>query len=315
MKYPLTSYVKWSICGFLAMTCVSCAHQQKDTALMIDTDAPNEEHVWSESREVKETIAAEPSREEQELAELDKNEPQATQESESVAKVDSDEQANAEVETSDNREVEKQTSEETSKLDTSASDSVAEPKPLNETTNVVMASNEIAKVDEGKSPTEGVQTDSDTNLSDVKREVSSDAPMEEITPPSQVEPTIGVPAKLKTDDKVPSKKPSTRTKTWPGGDKASVQKNNLTSPRARLVKEPEVAIVSPEELNFKSKSKSNDQMNELGEENDSTPQLASVEIAHFIQNHWLAVLFCSIGFMLILFFYLRRKGGDDPQAI
>lgn len=288
---------------------------------MIDTDAPGEEHVWSESREVQETVAAESTREEKELAELEKetNEPQASQQSDSVvgpiAEVDSNSEADTAVESSNNTEIGSQNPGETAKPEPSASNSVPENEQEHTATNVVAASNLVAKVDEDKPLTEEVKSEPETTLGDSKREVSSEAPMDEIIPPSQVEPTIGVPAKLKMDDKVPTKKPTTRTKTWHGGDKASVQKNNLTSPLARLVKEPEVTIVSPEELKLKSNSKTNDQMNELGEENESTPQLASVEIARFIQNHWLAVLLCSIGFMLTLFFYLRRKSGDDPQAI
>lgn len=299
MKHSLTSYLKWSIWGFLAMTCISCAHQSKEANLMIDTDTPSEEHVWSENREVEETVAAEQATEEQQLAEVDKAEEKETTVSEATT------QANEET----------PKSEESVSPDTSAATSFINPEEISEAPAMVVANNEVSRVDEGvNSPKEESLAPKDISV-EPRREVSSEAPMEEVTPPSRVEPTIGVPAKLKSEEKLPTKKPSNRTRTWRGNDKTVVKNNAVVVPKASSNKAPEVAIVSKGELDAKAKSDTAPGMNELGEENDSTPQLASVEIANFIQHHWLAVLLCSGGFMLGLFFFLKKKGGDDPQAI
>ena len=61
------SSVKVALCGALAMTCVSCAHQSREASLMIDKEAPSEEHVWSESKNENETVAAEEKSEEAQL--------------------------------------------------------------------------------------------------------------------------------------------------------------------------------------------------------------------------------------------------------
>lgn len=72
MTKHIFSYVKLSIWGLLAMTCISCAHQTREASLMIDTDTLTEEHVWSESRDVQQTIAAEGRSEEDQLSEIEK---------------------------------------------------------------------------------------------------------------------------------------------------------------------------------------------------------------------------------------------------
>jgi type II secretory pathway component PulF len=80
-----------------------------------------------------------------------------------------------------------------------------------------------------------------------------------------------------------------------------------------MVKEPTVDIV-PKETNIVSQEKQEvPQMNELGEEQDSSTQLASVEIANFVQNHWLAILLVGGVFVVGLFFFMRRKREEDNQ--
>lgn len=331
MKHSFTAYVKMSIWGFLAMTCISCAHQSREASLMIDTETPSDEHVWSETREVQETVATEnEASEEQQLAEVEKTE--GTSEEQQLAEVEKTEAPTTPVveemapqaaidQTINEVKTDSISTEESLSAVSEDSESQGDLEAsVNEESSLMVANNDLAKADEGSVSSEANPEKENTELSkpvsdsEPSREVSSEAPMEEVTPPSQAEPTIGVPSKLKSDDKVPTLRNKNRSKTWRGENRATVQNKPLVVPKT-LTKQPEVAIVSPQEMNAKHEVASATQMNELGEESEPTAQLASVEIANFIQNHWLLVLLSAGIFVTGLFFFLRKKREDDPQAI
>ena len=108
-------------------------------------------------------------------------------------------------------------------------------------------------------------------------------------PRSQAEPTVGVPAKVKSEEKLRPRKTKNTSQATPM--KPEVVKEIASVPKP----EPKT--------------------NALGEEEDSGPQLASVEIATFVENHWLAVIVGASVTMVGLFFMVRRRQNDDSQTI
>ncbi len=329
MKKSLISSFKMSVWGLLAMTCISCAHQSKDASLMIDKEAPSEEHVWSETREVQETIANQDKSEEDQLAEMEADEenkqpaetsPQASNDSamSPSEEVKSEEVASSELaEDSDSSTGASLASNEEMK----ASDEIPSESELSEksgeTQNPMLASNDFAKADEGSNntpeevkPESSLSSESPQNAS---REVASEPPADELTPPSQVQPTIGVPARLKTDDRVPSKKPSGKSRTFRGNDNAVAALKVPMEVKTLKPQEPKVEIVAQEEMTVKPMEpvKAPSSVNALGEEEESTPQLASVEIATFLQNHWAAVMTLAGVVLVGLFFMMRKKSTNE----
>ncbi|MBM4316237.1 MAG: hypothetical protein FJ116_02010 [Deltaproteobacteria bacterium] len=329
MTKHIFSYVKLSIWGLLAMTCISCAHQTREASLMIDTDTLTEEHVWSESRDVQETIAAEGRSEEDQLSEIEKKEENTSTSLDSAeAKTDESLSENSESNGQELASVDSNVSSSESKWESSdlmensngsekteGDSNVANLNDGNKPESILAASTTVAKNDEGVLETEKVTTPMKEESEAPARDVSSEAPMDEVTPPSRVVPTIGVPGRLKLDESPPApKKPSPRSK--------KLLINETTIAKMVAPKAPEISVevkgptieITQKETGIVSKEKEEaTQMNELGEEQDPSALLASVEIANFVQNHLLALLMVGGVFVVGLFFLMRRKKEEDNQ--
>jgi len=285
MKKTLLSLSQFSLLVVLAMTCISCAHQGKDASLMIDTEVPSEEHVWSESRDIQEAVAAESSESEEVQLEAVEKEQDANSmnEQKSVSEMKSENELNSENE-------ESELSAEISEIDSKQTPQM-----------------EVAKLDEAASPVEEVKVEAPENNIDPKpeaaREVASEPPADEVVAPSQVEPTIGVPNRLKkNNDPVPSKKPSSNGRI----------ENSIET----VKKAPVVEIVENGDALERVVPKPEEPMlNALGEEEESSPLLASVEIGNFIQRHWLATAIGSILLMVALYFFTGRKRNNESESI
>jgi hypothetical protein len=262
MKSKLFPFLNVSLWAFLAMNCISCAHQAKEVALVIDTETPVEEQVDQKSE----------------------NELMASAEKIEEAQPQSEEVKLQAVENETKAEPETQVTFNVASND-------ANPVSENKVGEELEPSNPLlAKLE--KDSDSSILSNSQPTLAPEEmnppsRSVASEPSKEEITPPSQVEPTVGVPAKIKYDEKVPSRKRENTSQAEPVKTETAV----AAAPKA----EP--------------------QTNALGEEEDSTPQLASVEIATFVENHWLAVLIGAVVTVAGLFFVVRRKQDDDSQPI
>lgn len=328
MTKHIFSYVKLSIWGFLAMTCISCAHQTREASLMIDTDTLTEEHVWSESRDVQQTIAAEGRSEEDQLSEIEKKEENTSTSLDSAeAKTDESLSENSESNGQELASVDSNVSSSESKWESSdlmensngsekteGDSNVANLNDGGNSESILAASTTVAKNDEGVLETEKVTTPMKEESETPARELSSEAPMDEVTPPSRVVPTIGVPGRLKSDESPAPKKLSPRSK--------KLLINETTIAKMVAPKAPEISVevkgpaieITQKETGIVSKEKEEAiQMNELGEEQDPSALLASVEIANFVQNHWLALLMVGGVFVVGLFFLMRRKKEEDNQ--
>jgi hypothetical protein len=262
MNPKLFSVIRVSLLGFIAMNCISCAHQAKEVALVIDTDTPVVEQVDQKS-ENELMASAEKTEETQPQSEVVK-----------LQVVESEAQAEPETQVLFN-------------VASNDGNPISENKVEAELENSNPQVAKLEKDSESASLSNSQPPVAPEEMNPPSRSVASEPSKEEITTPSQVEPTVGVPAKIKYDEKVPSRK---REKTS----------------QAELVKPETNMAVAPKE---------EPQTNALGEEEDSTPQLASVEIATFVENHWLAVLIGAVVTVAGLFFVVRRKQDDDSQPI
>lgn len=276
----LISVSKVSALALIAMNCISCAHQERESSLMIDKEAPAEEHVWSESRDIQETVATDDSQSEE--AQLE------------------------EVARQDNPTVENTPDEPKS----DSSDEVSElENVLTEKAAVATLETAVATPSEIKSE---VSDPAEESKPEPARDIASEPPSEEVVAPSQVEPTIGVPNRLKnSNDRVPAKKPSNNGQNDKQNEKSNLAKNLIADPKQAQVE----LVQDNEQLERVVPKPSEPVLNALGEEVEPAPQLASVEIATFIQRHWMATLVFALLTLGALYFVLGRKKRDDSQAI
>ena len=317
MSYSkIVSFIKLPLWGFLAMTCISCAHQSKESALMIDSEAPADMHVWSESKQVDEVVTAENNTEE---AQLNSIEEEASLEvavnlNNGENNVDSTEQETTEIpvaETSPNKES-LALDENKNNLDITIE--VQQPlksgDPDLKAALPVIVATQTAKWEESATKT----ADSEEEVKSegtIIREVSSEVPADEITPPSIVAPIIGAPSKLKTQESAPIRKPngkkgSNLKDTKQSDEKVSINaeafKVSPTAPSVEIVDSAKLVVIEPK-------------ANALGEEEETSPELASVEIATFIQHHWLAVLITALCGTLGIYLLVNRNKEDESQTI
>lgn len=269
MKSKLSSLLNVSLWAFLAMNCISCAHQtSKEVALTIDTETPAEEHIWSEKKEVSEVAASEESQ----LQGVE-NELKPEEQNKAALNVASnDESSVLEPKAEEEKEV---TNPQVAKLDSA-------PSLMTET----------------QTPTSSLQEEVNSGF----REAASEAQIEEVTSQSQGEPTVGVPAKVKNEEKLPTRKKRNTSQATPAKSVKEV------ASETKVETKTEVASVT------KVEPKTND-LGEEEEEEESSPQLASVEIATFVQRHWLAVMIGALVTMVGLFFMVRRKQNNYNQSI
>ena len=312
----IVSFIKLPIWGFLALTCISCAHQSKESALMIDSEAPGDMHVWSESKQVDEVVTAENNTEE---AQLESIEEEASLE---VAvnlnnvenNVDSTEQENTEIPVAETNPSKESLALDEHKDNLDVPIDVQEPiksiAPELKAALPVIVATQTAKWE--KSATETAVTEEAVKPeSAIVREVSSEVPSEEITPPSIAAPTIGVPSKVKTQESAPIRKPNGKSRSKIRNTKQSDEKVSINTqafkvsppaPSIEIVDSAKLVLIEPK-------------ANALGEEEEVSPELASVEIATFIKHHWLAVLITTLCGTLGLYLLVKRNKEDESQTI
>ncbi len=304
---------------------------------MIDKESPSEEHVGVESREVQESIASEEERSEEAQLEAIAKEEQTEESKSDVVTVASNEVIEEKVEISNGDkatevvEVSNGVSEEVVSEDSVAKGETSLPSEKSDLTETgdlskvdqaseLSVTTEVAKLDEQPTDKEELKTDSDVNKSsevDTSRGVASEEPVEEVNPPSQVEPTIGVPNRLKnTDDKVPSQKPTDKKGSSNKRKETRLAMSVDMDKKASSLKEPVLEIVPQAEMLERVTPESIEpKVNALGEEEAATPQFASVEIASFVQRHWLATIMLGLLVVSTLYFFVLRKKGEDNQSI
>lgn len=269
MTPKLLCKAKLALSLLVAMTCVSCAHQTRNAELMLDESTPSEEHVWSESREVQETVAAAENKTEE-------------------------------------TELEGVTSQDSVSIENSVSDA-SEKSEL-----VASADAETNLPDKSQ---QGSPIESEAK-SEAPREVANEPPSEEVIPPSRVEPTIGVPGRLKTHDNfVPSKKFNEKNRSSSNQDPNQAVSPNPEKKIEAKNDKPVAELSANTEAKEKALTNSSEPtVNALGEE-ESSPQLASVEIANFVQRHWFASLLIAFFGFGTLYFTVSRKKNEDSQTI
>lgn len=269
MTPKLLSKAKLAFSLLIAMTCVSCAHQTRNADLMLDKSTPSEEHVWSESREIQEAVAAAESK------------PEET-------------------------ELEEATSQDSVSIETSVSEA-------SEKSELVASADAVTDLPDKSQ--QGSTMDSEAK-SDVPREVANEPPSDEVVPPSRVEPTIGVPGRLKNHDNfVPSKKFNEKNRSSSNQEpNQAVSPNHEKNIEAKIDKPMAELILNTEAREKALADSSEPTVNALGEE-ESSPQLASVEIANFVQRHWFASLLMALVGFGALYFTVGRKKNEDSQTI
>jgi hypothetical protein len=311
--FTLVSMTLWAI---LATTCISCAHQSKETTLMSESESTGEEHVWSDSKQVSEVASSsEDKTEEAQLAAIEKQESVEQADSNTMSATPQEALANNEMATkealapaAENNEL--APAEGTHEIANHEEHGMPQTESKSMETAALVAT--APKMEEGSGEKSVPKSDATPVVpaSEASREPASEPKVLKNETPEAANPNLGVTAQLKSEEKPAIKKRSHQKRSSAPKAEKKEAKVEVQEVAPRLAQSPTEAP-KKQELEPKAEIKTNS----LGEEEASSPQLASVEIASFFENHWLLVSAIGLVIMAGLFFVVRRKRDNDSQPI